>query len=882
MTVARVCRGDAGVALRSVAFSLRGGGGRRRRCYAALVLFALTVATSNAQTADISVRATLNRPTVQVGQVAELTVQINGAQNAPAPALTAPDGVSIRYAGPSTQVSIVNGQTSASVSHHFTVTATKPGTYTIGPISVDVNGKSYEAGSVTLAAGAAPPPPARGQAAAAGGSQQLRIEFSAPKTEVYLHERLPLSVKLIVGNVRVSDLQYPTIPGDGFELEKFSEPTQHQEQTAQGALQVVDLQTTLTPLRSGSLTIGPAKMTMNVITPRRGGSANPFFEQFFGNDPFGARKPVELQSERLTLTVLPLPDAGKPADFSGAVGRFEFEVKAAPLDLQVGDPITVTMTIRSTGNLENLTLPAITGSDTLRVYPTQVQASPTQAQPSAHPHEKVFEQVVLPQQAGAVTLPELRFSYFDPEARAYRTIVQAPIAVNVRASAQAQSAPLIVGALPREAARAPESLGRDIVFIKDAPGQFTSIGARRYRSLSFWLFQPLPLLAWIAALLYERQHRRLTGDERYARFTRAGRQARAAIAGARDAMQAGNPTAFYDAVARAVSEYLSAKLALPPGSVTADSAGDRLRALGLPTQITDELTEFFTTCERVRFAPAAAGDGDMRHTLERADAIVRTLERERRVAKSVAATALLLLIAGFAWAATNAESPNTLFFHANALYGEEKYADAAKEYEKILASGVDSGNLYFNLGNAYFRSGDAGHAILNYERARRVMPRDPDLHANLGFAREGSDDSGDLPIYARLLFPLAERMSGDKMLLFASALYTLLMTSLILSRLVPTAQRIGSRVTVGVAVALAIVVTSTAYRLWAIDLPTYAVVVARSEQTVRFEPSASGTTHYAAKPGALLRVLAEREGWAQVARSDGERGWIESAAVAKL
>ncbi|MBI1817739.1 MAG: BatD family protein [Deltaproteobacteria bacterium] len=860
-----------------------------RRPYMTLLLLAITTGRANA--ADISVRATLNRSTVQVGQTADLTVQINGAQNAPAPALTAPDGVSIRYAGPSTQVSIINNQMSASVGHHFTVTTTKPGTFTIGPISVEVDGKSYDAGSVTLTAGAAPPP-ARGQAAARGGSQQLRIELSAPKTEVYLRERLPLSVKLIVGNVRVSDLQYPTITGDGFELEKFAEPAQHQEQTAQGATQVVDLQTTLTPLRSGSLTIGPAKMTMNVITPRRGGGTDPFFEQFFGNDPFGARKAVELQSEPLTLTVLPLPDAGKPADFSGAVGRFEFEVKAAPLDLQVGDPITVTMTIRSSGNLENVTVPAIAGSDKLRVYPIQAQSPPTQAQPAARAHEKVFEQVVLPQQAGAVTLPELRFSYFDPEARAYRTITQAPIAVNVRASAQAQSAPRIIGALPREATRAPESLGRDIVFIKDAPGEFTPIGARRYRNVAFWLFQPLPLLAWIAALVYDRQHRRLTGDERYARFTRAGRQARAAIAGARDAMQAGNPAAFYDAVARAVSEYLSAKLALPPGSVTADSAGDRLRALGLPAQITDELTEFFATCERVRFAPAAAGDGDMRRTLERADAIVRALERERAVAKSVAKSvvtvALVLLLAGFAWATgfasatTNVESPNTLFFRANALYGEEKYADAAAEYEKILAGGVDSGNLYFNLGNAYFRSGDAGHAILNYERARRVMPRDPDLHANLGFAREGSDDSNDLPVYARLLFPLAERMSGDELLLFASALYTLLMICLIFSRLVPTAQRIGSRATVGVAVALAIVVTSTAYRLWAIDLPTYAVVVAPSEQTVRFEPSASGTTHYAAKPGALLRVLAEREGWAQVARSDGERGWIESAAVAKL
>jgi SH3-like domain-containing protein len=67
-----------------------------------------------------------------------------------------------------------------------------------------------------------------------------------------------------------------------------------------------------------------------------------------------------------------------------------------------------------------------------------------------------------------------------------------------------------------------------------------------------------------------------------------------------------------------------------------------------------------------------------------------------------------------------------------------------------------------------------------------------------------------------------------------------------------------------------------------IDLPPYAVVVADKETTVRFEPSDSGTAHYAAKPGTVLRILTEREGWAQVSRSDGQRGWIEAKALAPL
>ena len=170
----------------------------------------LALASSPAVAAEVTVRAQLDRAQARVGDPVDLAVEVNGAQNAPAPALTSPDGLSVRYVGPSTQVSIVNGQMSASVTHHFSVAALKEGTFTLGPIRVEYNGKTYDAGSVTLQGLAGNARAAAGQPGAPG--EQLRLVLSAAKTEVYLHERIPLSLKLYVGNVRVSDLQYPTIP----------------------------------------------------------------------------------------------------------------------------------------------------------------------------------------------------------------------------------------------------------------------------------------------------------------------------------------------------------------------------------------------------------------------------------------------------------------------------------------------------------------------------------------------------------------------------------------------------------------------------------------------------------------------------------------------
>jgi tetratricopeptide (TPR) repeat protein len=818
---------------------------------------ALLLLATAAGAADVSVRALLDPQQVQVGEPAELSIEIEGAQNVSAPDISAPQGLTLRYVGPSTQVSLEDGRMNASLTHRYSVIPNSTGTFTIGPIGIDVGGKRYDTGSVTLTVkGSAAGP------AAQPGADQLRLVLSAPKSQVYLHEQLPVTLVLSVGNVRVSDLQFPTIPGDGFSLEKLGEPIRRREQTPSGVVQILEFHTTLVPLRSGTLPVGPATMGMNLLV--RGRQRDPFFGGF-SETP----RPTQVLSEPLQLTILPLPDEGRPADFSGAVGHFDYDVVAAPLALNAGDPVTVTSTIRGRGTLESVTPPAFTAASGLRVYPVQPLGAPEAGL-------RRFEQVVIPQQPGTVTLPALGFSYFDPDARAYRTIGRPPFVLAVRPSAEPAATPPVAStpAQPR-----PESLGHDLVFIKDDPGQFRPVGARLCRSPIFWATQALPLLAWGAVVFYDRRRRRLVGDTRYARYTRAGRAARAAITSARDALHAGERALFYDRVARAVHDYLSAKLDLPPGSV--DAVGAHFDASGLPPQVAHDLEEFFATCERARFAPSGDGASDMQHTLARAEAIVRTLERGR--SRSTASVwAALVLAAGLATVVLAGESPNAVFFRANGLYGQERYAEAAAEYEQVLAAGNESGHLYFNLGNAYMKANDIGHAILNYERALRLIPRDADLHANLTFARSLTGQDDRTPIYARLLFPLAGSLGADELWCAASVAWIVFMLLLIAGRLAPGWQRATRGGAIAAGIALAIIFASASYRLATIDLPTYAVVVSKEDATVRFEPSATGTAHFQSKPGSVLRLLGGREDWAQVSRGDGRRGWIERALLATL
>src|SRR4030095_7660893 len=147
-----------------------------------------------------------------------------------------------------------------------------------------------------------------------------------------------------------------------------------------------------------------------------------------------------------------------------------------------------------------------------RVYPVQPVTSGTPAPAGA----RRFEQVVIPQQPGTMRLPPVRFSWLDPKARASRSAEQPAITLTVRPAPKG-SGPQILGG-PGKAAVAPaESLGRDIVFIKDSAGSSVPIGAQRCRSPVFWLVQLVPLLLLGAAIALARHRERLGSDVRYAR-----------------------------------------------------------------------------------------------------------------------------------------------------------------------------------------------------------------------------------------------------------------------------------------------------------------------------------------------------------------------------
>lgn len=246
------------------------------------------------------------------------------------------------------------------------------------------------------------------------------------------------------------------------------------------------------------------------------------------------------------------------------------------------------------------------------------------------------------------------------------------------------------------------------------------------------------------------------------------------------------------------------------------------------------------------------------------------------MAKWWPAFALWLCVASAVFA-----SPLDDFKAAGQLYDAEKFPDAVAAYEKIEPK---TANLYFNIGNTYFRSDQLGKAVLNYERARRLAPRDPDILANLKFAQErlGVDEINNPPKAVAKFFHSAV-LSRTVNEWAAYELVGLWLTALGVGVCVWRAR--GRTLLISFSVAAFIWFAATlsclAYRFATHrNAPTAVVVANRAD--ARFAPLADATVHFKLTEGTKVAIKEDRGQWLFIERADGQQGWITKDAVERV
>jgi hypothetical protein len=574
---------------------------------------------------DISVKATVADNRVAMGSSLQYTITVRGVQDLQPPVLPAFDGFDVRYVGPATRVSVINNSYSVEQAFNYVLVPTKEGKFNVPSVPVTVNGLTLTTEEVPVEVVPAGSP--SGASEAASDPQQdiqsrLKLLVTVPRDKAYVGEGVPLTLRLYVNQLSLQDLSFPEIAEQGFQMDPFSDPKQFQD-TIQGVdWQVVEFSTVVYPSKAGEMLISPATLRGALLfkNTNQGDQSGGIFDQGFFSNFFSnyQKRQVTITSRAIKLDVLPLPEEGKPADFSGAVGQYDLTVDAAPLKVKSGDPITLRMALTGAGNLKAVKMPVFQESG-FKLYDPQIKDDPQGGR-------KTLEQVIIPTDVKITAIAPVRFSYFDTTTGTYRTIERGPFALEVTAPASGEEFQAVGFAQP-SLVSAPETLGRDIVFIKDSPGRFEKRSGRDRQDVVFFILLAVYIQLWAGFLAFYIYRQRLLNDPRFARQVSAARQACRMLQIAGDRLRAGHMKPFYDILESALRDYFVQRLELPPGRTDVATVVQRLKVLRVEEKYITIMEDISAAAEQVRFAGMVMPDDKMRTHLADAQDLVRGVER---------------------------------------------------------------------------------------------------------------------------------------------------------------------------------------------------------------------------------------------------------------
>ena len=511
---------------------------------------------------------------------------------------------------------IVNGNitTKHSVKYTYTVVAEKEGEIKIPGAAVMVDGKKIVSNPLTInvlpqdnvqsrqGGGNASSQRGKNGSSEAISGDDLFVVASLNKTKVYEQEAVLLTYKVYVGieaeriNVVIPrpdlqgfNIQDVKVPETRFELERYNDRNYYSR---------VWSQFLLFPQQSGKLEI-PSAVFESVIAVRTQRSLDPFEMMFNGGNSYAELR-RDLKSNKVVLNVEPLP-AGKPADFSGAVGEFSISSSVNTTRLRSNEEFTLKVTVKGKGNMKMMGTPVVSFPSEFDVY-DPIITNNYNLTSKGFAGEKVYEYVVTPRTAGTYELPAARFAYFDTASGSYKTVEATPFTIEVEKG----DAPVAQGGgvyVPKEDGKI---LANDIRHIK--LGDSTpATGQGVYGSVTYVMLYIIPL-ALFGLLVYVNR-KRIAANANVARTKnkKANAVAVRRLKNAKQLLLNNMCNEFYDEILKAVWGYLSDKLNIPLSRLNKENIASELAYKGVDDALVAELNDLLAEGEFARYAPGDKG-----------------------------------------------------------------------------------------------------------------------------------------------------------------------------------------------------------------------------------------------------------------------------------
>ena len=649
------------------------------------------------------------------------------------------------YTSSQSSYQMINGHTSSSssVTITYTLYAAKNGSFTIGashavvggkrlsshPVKIQVSGHAQRTNGAPNMHGqnSYDQPRMRSAGSAISGSD-LFIKVSANKKRVHEQEPILLTYKVYT-QVELTQLEGKMPDLKGFHTQEVPLPQQktfHTETVNGRPYKCVTWsQYVMYPQMTGSLEI--PSITFKGIVVQQNRNVDPM-EAFFNGGSGYIEVKKDIKAPGITLQVDPLPQ--RPANFSGGVGKFNISASLDKKEVKAGEPITLRVVVGGIGNLKLLKQPVVNFPKDFDKYDAKV-TDKTRLTANGVEGNMVYDFLAVPRNQGSYTIPSVEFTYYDTSKNAYKTIKTQPFKLEVEKGD---------GSTGESEDFA--SQDKDIHTIKLGKVEQHKANEMFFGSFGYWVSLLMPLIAFVVLLIVFRRRAIENADIVKKRSNRAGKIATKRLRLANKLMLQGKQSEFYDEVMRALWGYMSYKLNMPAEKLNRDNIRETLARHFVDDATIEKFTTALDECEFERYAPGDAA-GNMNRTFESAMTAIMDIEnaineaRKNQKKHPAGYSFVWLLLAMICIGGTSAKAVTKN--NADTEYQKGNYQQAIRDYEEVLKNG-ESAEIYFNLGNAYYRTDNITKAVLNYERARLLSPGDDDINFNLQFARSKTID----------------------------------------------------------------------------------------------------------------------------------------------
>lgn len=583
------------------------------KLYISLIIFFITLGI-NAQESALKATVSKNKLGVNQRLRVEFTINKQGADNFKAPSFKNFKVVG----GPSQSVSqsLINGKLSFSQSYSYILQPKRKGEFNLPSATIEIDGNTIKSNPVKIIVLNAVDLPKNPNDPNYIAQQNIHLVAELSKSQPYVGEGIYVEYRLYFSeNVGIYDNAITEAPQyNGFwnqEIKRNGTPVKIGKYNGERYRYAVLHKALLIPTKDGKLTIDPMKMDIIVAVPT--GRAD-----FFGN-VITKQVRKEFSSAKKIVRAKALPLENKPENFTGAVGEFSFDVSLNKLTLKANESAKIKVTVDGKGNLKLFELPKIEAPKELEVYQPERKEN-VNITSSGLKGSVTDNYTVVPEFKGKYKIPKTSFSYFNPKEKVYQTITTEDLYVDVLEGKELPTS----SDTKTVAKQNIKVTGNDFRYIQSSSNLQAVSTYNFFKSTIFYILLLLPiLLIPIGIFIYKKKEER-DGDVIGNKQRKADKLAKKYLSEAQK--QLGNKEAFYEALERALHNYLKAKLGVETSDISSEKITDLLKNKQINTSTIQSFIDVLNDCDFARYTPIT--NVQMEEEYEKAKQVITQLDKQ--------------------------------------------------------------------------------------------------------------------------------------------------------------------------------------------------------------------------------------------------------------